>query len=229
MVWCSLFVGTVFYVGCSAARPPILEGQNTQDISEEQVVTIPPDVTEDVLEEKQPEGAPETLPGGSQAYAEFLMAQYHEQKGDDQAALQTLLQALAHDPDSAVLKTEIASIYFSLAQPAKAEELCREALETNPDYLPANYLMARLHIANDDMDNAIVRYEHILALETEKQRIYLYLAKLYVQQEQYEEAIKFSTNCSRKTPIPPWACITLGVSTQKPGLMMRRYPITAKR
>jgi len=192
-----IFFAGILVVGCTHA-PKQVSPKGAAVPSHPDAPSSPPIAgqagDEEIKEEKV------DIPMDASAYHHFLLAQFSLSEDAPEKALQEYQQALEHDPTSAVLQTELATVYLKQGNFDEATDQCKQALTNNAEYLPAKLLLARIYLHSKDYEAAIAQYESILALNPEKQEIYLYLGNLYTEKQDYEKAIEILKTLIQRDP-----------------------------
>ena len=124
--------------------------------------------------------------------ADHLASQAGEQARNNQlaAALDTLRQALAKDPENAPTHALLAKIEFSRGNLATASEEITRALRKdpyNPDYL---YVSGKVLEQQNDFNSALQVFQRALLVNPRESDAYYEIAKIYLQQGQRRQALQ---------------------------------------
>ena len=72
----------------------------------------------------------------------------------------------------------------------EAEDLCREIIEKDPDFINAYTLLGEIHFSLGLIDDAIINYKHALKLNNSIIRLHIALARLYMNSRKLDLAEK---------------------------------------
>ena len=87
---------------------------------------------------------------------------------------------------------------------------CRQALELDPDYLPARVLLGEIYLADDDFDGAIEALEAAFLMEPDYPGLRLRLAEAWTGQGRYDEARQALEFEAERCPNDPEVLMALG-------------------
>lgn len=105
-------------------------------------------------------------------------------------AIREYEQALIHDPKSAFLATELATIYIKTGQHHKAIELCKKSLEANPGSVELHLLLGGLYLEKKNRAEAEREFQKAIKLDPANAESYLYISIIYLEGKRYDEALK---------------------------------------
>jgi tetratricopeptide (TPR) repeat protein len=123
-------------------------------------------------------------------YYHFMAAQILQKRGDLDAALAHLKQAIQADPHSAYLQMELAILYIQKKENAKALGILGKIVERHPENVNALILLGKLSQSLDKDEAAKAAYEKVLAIDPKQEEVYLILGGMYLQEDQLERALK---------------------------------------
>lgn len=98
----------------------------------------------------------------------LVLAGLSQQRGDLDAALQWIDQALARNPDSAPALTRACRLSEAAGRQAAAREFCQKALDANPAQPDVHRMLARLDLAQDQPRTALARLQTARSLLDER-------------------------------------------------------------
>ena len=164
----------VFVLGACAALRPGVPAENDEELPRF------------LLEER---------PGN---YYYYLAALDMIRRGDMEEAAELMAVAVSMDPESVLLKRELALVYLQTGKKEKALILCEQILEDRPDNIEALIISASIRQSGKEIEEAARLYEKVLEIEPERKNIYLVLGRLYLEDARYAEAERvFETMVAR--------------------------------
>jgi len=122
------------------------------------------------------------------AYYYYTEAQILKNRGDTEAALEMMRQAMERDPEALYVRRELATLYIQNKQEAQALELLQAILQDAPDDIASLLLTGRLYQTRNELEKAKTAYSAVLNLDPGNKNIYLLLGNLYMQDAQWDEA-----------------------------------------
>jgi tetratricopeptide (TPR) repeat protein len=111
-------------------------------------------------------------------------------QGKFNEALEYYKSALSLDPNSDVIKTELAFLFASKGEIQKAETLLVESLISPVKNRRTLLLLARIYLSKGQFDKAKGLYEECLKLNDEDTEAYIFLGSIYTEQKKYKEAVE---------------------------------------
>jgi len=78
-------------------------------------------------------------------YYNYLMAQVYQTGGDIENAIPCYKIALSFDPDSILLRFDLATLYVHIGRLGEAKQECLEIIRKDPSYLSAHLLLAGIY------------------------------------------------------------------------------------
>lgn len=128
------------------------------------------------------------------AYYHFALSRMNTYKRDLEGAISEMQYAVGKDPDSAYLKYNLALLYLASGENERAIQQLREAIDTDPDYVPPYKVLGKLY-ATSEREDYRGRAEEILRkcveLDPEDYESNLLLGVYYIDNNNYEEAKKY--------------------------------------
>lgn len=83
------------------------------------------------------------------------------QQGDQAKARTEFMKLLQKSPDDSAMQLAVAYTYLADADAGSAESYTRKALDLNPDYAQAHFLLASLYESKQDYDNALKELDEV--------------------------------------------------------------------
>jgi tetratricopeptide (TPR) repeat protein len=135
-------------------------------------------------------------------YLKFLML---HQQNRIEPALAALETAIAIDPDSGFLKRDLIRIHLALGQEEAALALALALAEQHPEDVENLLMLVRLkndqiredQIQEDQMHRLL---EQILELDPENKETYLRLGRIYMENQQFPEALELFSRMTARLP-----------------------------
>lgn len=118
----------------------------------------------------------------------FLADAYREFKNYDEALYSYEIALSINDFQKDSIYVSISELYIDKGEIEKAEDYLRKAIEINKNYNHLNKLAALLN-KNKDLNEAISTYIASLNLNKRQREAYFELGRLFIKQENYDEAI----------------------------------------
>jgi tetratricopeptide (TPR) repeat protein len=155
----------------------------------------------------------ESLPSRYDAYYHFSLSMLYQERRDIVSALREMELAEGYDPDSALIKHNLAMMYLSLNRLDKSISKLTEALDLNPNYIPARALLGKIYASSNDPKKkreGIRELEKSIELESEDVDVYLFLGNVYTENKEYDKAQKILTKATELAPDDERAYYFLG-------------------
>ncbi len=127
--------------------------------------------------------------GNALAYEHYLKSQVLLRNSRLRDSIYELRQALVYDNGSAFLHTRLGELYALEGLWRLAQQESREALSTNPDYVPALLLRGKAQHRAGKHDQAIETYERVIALDRQSTEAYIQLSEIFLQRAEKERAL----------------------------------------
>jgi tetratricopeptide (TPR) repeat protein len=119
----------------------------------------------------------------------FSLARFATLEGDYPAALNLLREAIALEPDSALMHGEVADIKLKIGQIPEALEYINKAIALDPNYRPP-YVLGGILMSSVGKDREAADYlRKAVTLDPAKEDAYLHLALSLTRLFEYEEAV----------------------------------------
>ncbi len=134
------------------------------------------------------------------SYYYYTKGEFHKQKGEFEAALDTILKAVEIDPDSLFLQKELIGLYLRLKNTDKAMETAEEIVAENPDNTDYLFILAKLKQMLKRKKEAREIYLKILQLNPDEEDIYMILGRMYMDDENLDEAFLIYTKMAEHFP-----------------------------
>lgn len=109
-------------------------------------------------------------------------------KGDREAGIVRIQEALQLDPSNTVAMYNIAGLHLTDGKVADAIKVMRRAVELEPKDLSYLNRLAEAHLAGKDVSGAVGAYEKIVAVDPSYEQALLRLGTLYGVQKDFERA-----------------------------------------
>jgi putative PEP-CTERM system TPR-repeat lipoprotein len=140
-------------------------------------------------------GRPSSYPSVPEQYSgaaayHYSLAVLSRLDGDMAGSIDQLKQALAIEPDSPYLTTELVSLYVENSNIDLALALGESALAKNPGNAELRSIMGGLYFNLREYDKAIREYQTVIEIDPKNLVAYLYLATIYAQEKKYDLAQK---------------------------------------
>lgn len=149
-------------------------------------------------DEQRPAEATEWTPPNSFYY--YTEAQILKNRGDTDAAVQMMQQALESDPDALYVRRELATLYLQTKREDEALALLQGILRDAPGDVPTLLIVGRIHQNRKEMAQAKIVYEEVLAQDPDKEDVYLLLGNLYMNDAQWDEAFHVFERMTARFP-----------------------------
>ncbi|MDD4071168.1 MAG: tetratricopeptide repeat protein [Desulfobacterales bacterium] len=121
-------------------------------------------------------------------YYDFIMSQLQLKTRDLDNALMSLKKAVEKDPESVVLKRELALVYIEQKDSANAMKMIDQILSRHPEDIDTLILSGNLRQSLGDVETAEKNYEKILSLDPKQNDIYLLLGDIYLESDRPDQA-----------------------------------------
>lgn len=123
------------------------------------------------------------------AYYHFSMADQAIMQGDIPRGITELQAAIKADPESAILRVHLASLFLATGNLDSARSSLEEALRYNPDHIIAHKVLGGLCLSENKLDCAEKHYRAILSVEPKNRDAIKYLVFTLTQQGRINEAL----------------------------------------
>lgn len=127
------------------------------------------------------------IPSGSYYY--YLAAQRMIKKHEMSGAVRFLEEAVLQDPETVLLKQELALVYIQAGRKDDALALCEEILEIRPGHVEALIIAGSIRQSMGDIEAARTLYERVIENAPDRKNIYLVLGRLYFQDDLHADAV----------------------------------------
>lgn len=157
--------------------------------------------------------------GSSLAMYHYSLGVLSLLSGNVGAGIKEYETAFSHDPGSAFLASELASLYIKTGQHAKATELCEKALVLNPRSMELHLLLGGLYLEKKDRGGAEKEFRKAIEIDPSNAESYLYIAIIYLEGKRYEEALQSLQGMLKADP----SSVVAPYYISKVYLEMKRY------
>lgn len=161
-----------------------------------------------------PAGAANTDSGGARSLSHYILGVYYDDLGDLDKAIQEYKQALAANPNSALLHLNLASVFIKKDQTALAIEQLKESIGIAPESIEPHVILALVYAAQNKADLATQEYtlalKNAAKLQPKNIEIYKSLGVIYLQQKKFKEAEGIFKLITGMDPADPQAHFYLG-------------------
>ncbi len=140
----------------------------------------------------------------------FLLYHLSLENDDLQNAEEALLNTIAIVPNLSVYKYELASFYTENERFVEALEVYKEIMEQSQDVeLDVLLAVADIFLMIDEPEKALKNYYHVLRLSPYHAKALSGIAKVKMEQEEYDVAIGFIKQALKEEPSNPeyWLCL----------------------
>ncbi|MBI3087744.1 MAG: fused MFS/spermidine synthase [Candidatus Omnitrophica bacterium] len=138
-------------------------------------------------------------------------------RGELEAATTSFEQALALEPGAAAA-LELGKVYVERNLPLRAQEALRRALELDPTRLEAYYVLARLLLRQQQLDEALATYEQAAALKAPDGKQAEELGRAFGQAKRWPEALAYLQSAVAQQDRPsPQASLALAEAFRELG------------
>jgi tetratricopeptide (TPR) repeat protein len=134
------------------------------------------------------------------SYYYYTEAQILKSRGDTDAAVQMMQQALEGDPEALYVRRELATLYLQTKREDDALDLLQGILRDAPGDVPTLLIVGRIYQNRKDMAQAKIVYEKVLEQDPDKEDIYLLLGNLYMNDAQWDEAFHVFERMTTRFP-----------------------------
>ena len=124
----------------------------------------------------------------SGSYYYYLAAQRMIKNHDISGAARFLEQAVSRDPETVLLKQELALVYLQTDRKEDALALCEEILEIRPGHVEALIIAGSIRQSMGDIETSRALYERVIENAPDRKNIYLVLGRLYLQDGLHDDA-----------------------------------------
>jgi cytochrome c-type biogenesis protein CcmH/NrfG len=114
------------------------------------------------LESKAPPRPPVDSKAEADAYYDYLLGQHYMRINQVDQAVEAYSRALQKDPHSAVLLTELATLYVRQGKIDAALKVTEDAVTYNPGYDHATMMLGQLYAGSGQNAKAIDTYKRLL-------------------------------------------------------------------
>ena len=108
--------------------------------------------------------------------------------GKIEEATNELKQAVAADPGSSYLATELVSLYAEQGDLNQAISLGEEMLSKNPDNIELHLIMGGLYLNIHENKKAIAEHKKVIELDPKNLIAHLYLAIIYAEEKRFDKS-----------------------------------------
>jgi tetratricopeptide (TPR) repeat protein len=125
------------------------------------------------------------------AAAQFGLGEAALALGQVQEAAEAYYEAMRLDGDNLEARVRVGSLLAQYANDEsvkEAERLANEVLKKDPEYLGGHVLLANVHVAKKEWDEAKGEFEHAVQLDPQRTETYLNFARYYDQRAKAEPA-----------------------------------------
>lgn len=144
----------------------------------------------------------------------YILGVYSEDLGDLDRAVQEYTQALADDPQSALLQLSLASVYIRKNDLAPAARHLQAAVKLDPEDVQSRAVLVLVYAAQDKPLLAAQEYalalKNAVKLDPQNIEIYKSLGIVYLQQKKFKEAEGIFKLIVGMAPKDPQARLYLG-------------------
>ncbi len=111
-------------------------------------------------------------------YYNYLMAQIYQSQGDIEDAIKHYRATISFDPDSTMLKFDLATLYVQAGRLDEAKQECLKIIEIDPGHFHSHIILASIYSGLNNKEAAIEEYKTILAQDPNYEEVYIYLNSL---------------------------------------------------
>jgi Flp pilus assembly protein TadD len=129
-----------------------------------------------------------------------------EEEKDLKAAIVSMRQVVAIDPNDFIAWAHLGTLHFKTGQLQDADAAYRKALALREDYTPAWINVGKLRIAQKQLEAAIEIFKHAAALEPDDARIFRFLGETYLRNKQGTLGAQALNHAIRLDPIGQAEC-----------------------
>jgi len=144
----------------------------------------------------------------------YIVGVYYDDLGDLDKAIQEYQQALAANPNSALLHLSLASIFIKKDQTALAIEQLKQSVGIDPEAVEPHVILALVYAGQNKADLAAQEYtlalKNAAKLQPKNLEIYKSLGVVYLQQSKLKEAEGIFKLIVDMAPADPQAHFYLG-------------------
>ncbi len=133
-------------------------------------------------------------------YYYFTQAQLQSIRGNLDAAVDYLQQAIICDNESIFLKKELLLLYLRMNKANKGLEVVKGILQQEPDNVAALILLGKLNYDMGNLENAINAYSRVIEIDAEQEDIYLFLGNIYLKKGEITKAETLYKKLAEKFP-----------------------------
>lgn len=137
-------------------------------------------------------------------------AQLQLRKEDVGGAVDSLQNALRHDPENAVAHYQLALALSQQHNQSRAESELREAVRIRPDLTDAQAALARIEMQRGDFDSAMRTAQQIIAAKPFAADGYLFKGIAEIARQKYNDAEQDAQLAAQRAPQSPAPFIQMG-------------------
>jgi len=137
-------------------------------------------------------------------------AQLQLRKEDVGGAVDSLQNALRHDPENAVTHYQLALALSQQHNQSRAESELREAVRIRPDLTDAQAALARIEMQRGDFDSAMRTAQQIIAAKPFAADGYLFKGIAEIARQKYNDAEQDAQLAAQRAPQSPAPFIQMG-------------------
>ena len=119
--------------------------------------------------------------------------------GKIEEATNELKQAIAADPDSSYLTTELVSLYTEQGDLNGAISLGEAMLSKNPDNIELHRIMGGLYLNIHENKKAITEHKKVIELDPKNLMAHLYLAIIYAEEKRFDKSEETFKNVENRS------------------------------
>ena len=125
------------------------------------------------------------------------LAQSFMQQGNDEKAMEPLLQARTVAPTDATLEYYVGLISLRLGKVSEAEAALKNSIMLRPDVVESHYQLGKLYTQTDRLAQAKSEFERVIALAPTNSNAHYQLSKLYAKLGETQKAAEMADETKR--------------------------------
>lgn len=140
---------------------------------------------------------------GETAHTLMLKAQLQQGQGDLQDSVKTLITLNKLSPQNPAALTMLVDAYVKTGKTKEAKKHLNTTLNSHPEFLPAQYLLAQLEESSQQLNEALVLYRSIVQSAPKEKNAHSKIVQILIKQKKLPDAQKALSSALTSVPNDP--------------------------